>query len=674
MLLTLYLNFCVIATAYILSRRLLQRPAFADFLLTWFLFYYSLIVAGLLLLGWLHLLYSAVILAVYTVIFLCGLVLNISSRNEGLKIPDLLFIRQNRILLLCLSAGAAFFGVKVWHALINPPLGADCLMYHLTYPVSWLKNHYFLNPMIIFGPGVDQAATNVIPYYPLNGEIFFFWLLFPLRSPFFATLAQVPFYFATVVAIYAVARKFGVQKTASAFIAGLWFLIPNVIKHIDNGAYVDIICAALFMMTVNALLLIRENKGWGPYLIFSLSFGLFLGTKATNVVWSLAILPLFIRAFASKHYTFSAACSRLLFIAAIVIPLGCYSYIRSYLLTGNLFYPVTLKVFGLTLMPGYIDRASFSQEVYPWTEGSFANVVFGEGLGGQLLLFILPATFIPLAVLWWKEKSRADSRFLLPFFFIPLAMFILYFGYLKIYWTRYLYPYLAIGMAAAGVFLDRREWGRGYLKVIGSLVILASLAEAARHFDLVVSLLLSALVFFAAGPAAVVLSRLRYIPRQARIFGGVAAILLVTAAAGMLHKRYQQEYYGRYVKLYEEPDVALAWQWLDRETGSGARIAYTGRADYFPLFGTGLKNEVYYVSVNATLPVPHFYPDGLYRKVQDYDLWKKNLLAQRTDYLLVYVPHECTQFPVEDQWAASHPDLFECKFANPKVRVYLVKK
>jgi hypothetical protein len=143
------------------------------------------------------------------------------------------------------------------------------------------------------------------------------------------------------------------------------------------------------------------------------------------------------------------------------------------------------------------------------------------------------------------------------------------------------------------------------------------------------------------------------------------------------------------------PQATDAWNWLNNNT-SGNNIAYAGRPVPFPLYGSGFKNNVYYVSVNKIDPAKlHYFPDshyfwgkdflsmhksfeekGNYRGEADYPAWLGNLLRRKTDHLFVYSLHQTkeVEFPMEDAWAVQHPEKFSLIFSNDTIRIYKVLK
>jgi len=137
-----------------------------------------------------------------------------------------------------------------------------------------------------------------------------------------------------------------------------------------------------------------------------------------------------------------------------------------------------------------------------------------------------------------------------------------------------------------------------------------------------------------------------------------------------LERKYEREQFVRYCLFYEEKEVALGWKWLNENTGISSRVAYAGRAEIYPLFGSKLKNNVFYVSVNDKPNIPHLYPNGEYRTGENFNSWLRNLRQEKVDFIFVYQLHDMLQFPTEEQWVRKHPEIFNLLFSNPKISIY----
>lgn len=669
-------------SSFFITSLLFSRRISIDFIIYWFMCFFAQVIIVNLFLGLASILYLGSVLALHLVIFLVAFLLFRKGGYDELSKFNFDFVFGNKLILFALSVFLGFFLVKFWFNLINPPVCADSLQYHLTFPATWLRNGNLNSPIVIFGSLPKSIELAPLPYYPINAESFFFWLMLPLRNAFLADVGEVPFYFFGIAIIYSILRKFSIKKETAVLIGLLWVLIPNLFKQIKTASQVDVICAALFLLVFNSLLILREELNFRNAILFGISLGLLVGTKALNIFWSVSLIPLFIlfiyRNLKKANFKNTLIC--LVIIALMLLLFGGFSYIRVFLLTGNPFYPIIINFFGRSIFPGLIDKLSYSQLVVPWNEFNLRNLFFGEGLGAQFLLFIFPASIIPLLFFKTLKEKIKDKIFYILVFFIPSFMLWMYLFYIKAYWIRYIFPYLAMGLISAIVFLDKFKWGKKYITVIGFLTILSSAAELAHGKELIISLFLSFLIFY-----LFFLFRKKIIFYLGSIFTirfALIFIVITTTSLYYLNDKYNREEFSRYLLLFKgkgsgEKDIGLAWIWLNEHTGNGKKIAYTGRSEIYPLFGSQLKNDIFYISLNDKPSLPHYYKDGFYRKEKNFNSWKKNLIRQNINYLFVALPHPINnesenseEFPVEDKWARDNPAVFSLVFSNSKVRIY----
>lgn len=685
MLILILSNSLVILSSYFIARRFFAGLGFTDFLLFCFTLFLAQITLAQTLLGLSGNLFASNIILLELIVALGAFsVYSLNKPKTSLAKPDAGFIFNNKIILLAVSVFTAFFGQKLLINLVNPPMCPDSLQYHLMFPAVWLQNGSLDNPLVIFGSRPTSAELSALSYYPLNGELFFFWLMFPLKNALLADIGEAPFYFAGILAVYSILRKFNLKKD-TAFLGGmLWVLIPNLFKQIRNGSQVDVICAALFLLALNNLIILGREARLKNACLFGITLGLLLGTKVLNLYWAVSLLPL-AGYYLYKNYAeikFRRVIIFMLAVAIMIILFGGFTYLRTFLTTGNPFYPVKIAALGRQIFPGFIDKEAFSNLFVRWSEFSLSKMFFSEGLGAQFMLFVLFGTFIPLSAAPFIRRKYNFGREAIFIFSMPLIMFLMYFFVIKAYWVRYFFPYLGVGIIAAFLFLERLRWGRIYITISGLICIFSSMAELAHRNELIVSLCVSALIFI-----ILVVFRKKLIPR-ARYFLSLKAAILVSAVLlaclYFLNERYNREEFIRYAasvkgksKAIWPKDMALAWKWLNENTGTGKRIAYTGRSEIYPLFGTKLKNRVFYVSTNDKPGLPHYYSDGLYRQEKNFTAWAINLKEKKADYLFVALPFDINnessdkrEFPIEDRWASEHPELFKQVFNNSLVRIY----
>jgi len=681
MTLFLLMNFIVITSAFLIASKILKINTFIDFFIVLSIFYLSQIILSELLLGMLGILYLKNIFLLNLAILLT---VWLASHNKQPTLPILPKnsegekLLKNKVILFSFCVILGFGLVKVLINFVNPPFGWDNLNYHFTFPVEWLKHGNLDTPITIF----DDPSPS---YYPINGSLFFLWLIFPFKSAILADLGQVPFFLLAFLAAYGISRKLGLEKDLSFYAAALFMLIPNFFKQLQI-AYVDVMVAALFLVCINYLFLLNRKFSSANLLIYSMALGLLLGTKTVALPYCFLLfvpfLYLSLRNFSKLHF--------LAFPILIIILLGGFSYIRNFFITGNPLYPLDLKLFGNTIFRGAMEtgvyKAHFKREDY-----SLAKILFHEGLGLQTTIFVLPAVFLALPAALFKKRKSFNFN-LVYFLILPLFLYLVYRYIIPLANTRYLYPLLGIG-TITGIFLAKiLGIPRTLLNILTAICVLASVPELAKRQELAAAIILTVLLFLGLLPAIKYIRKKGLIKSPLFIFPFLYLFLCFFSLAV---KFYQLNEYPAYIKMVKYsgfwPDATRAWEWLNKNT-EGNNIAYVGRPVPFPLYGTNFKNNVYYVSLNKQEPAKlHYFPDsryhwgydfstlhanleekGNYRADADYSVWLNNLISHMTDYLFVYSLHQTKdiEFPIEDRWAKENPDRFKLVFTNSTIRIY----
>lgn len=682
----LLMNCIVGASSFLLVYKILRLNNFIDSLLALFILYFAQIVFSELLLGISGALYLGNVIFLNLIIFL---VIWVVCRNKkyplgfpgSRKVSDDILI--NKVTLLAIAVILSFGLVKAFINLTNPPFGWDCLNYHFTFPVEWLKHGNLETPITVF----DDPAP---PYYPINGSLFYLWLILPFKNVFLADLGQIPFFILASLATYNIAIKIGLDKKLSFYATALFLLIPNFFKQLQI-AYVDVMVAGLFLVCVNFLFLLNEKLSWVNTLIYSISLALLLGTKTVALPYCILLIIPFIYLLFKAGNLKKMPGLAVIFILAVVI-WGSFTYIRNFMDTANPLYPLDVKLFGFNLFRGVIDKnvygAHFKIEDY-----SLAKVLFHEGLGIQTIIFILPAIFLALPAAFIKNKRPLNFN-LIYFLILPLLIYLAYRYIIPLANTRYLYPLLGTGMVAGFYTVKILNIPKRIIDILVAVCILASMSELAKRQELIISIIAVFLLFISLPFLIRYIKQKGFIKKPAFIFTFLAVIILSPAA---LETHYVKNEYPAYIKMVKYsgfwPDAVRAWDWLNSNT-TGNNIAYVGRPVPFPLYGTKFKNNVYYVSVNKTEPVKlHYFTNsyyqwdndflnlhknlevkGNYRSEADYSAWLDNLSRRNTDYLFIYSLHQTKNiiFPLEDNWAGSHPQRFAPVFANKTIKIYKI--
>ena len=561
------------------------------------------------------------------------------------------------------TALVAALAGRLWAGLHPGVALYDTLSYHLHTPVTWMHDRRLEIVPAVFG---DPAPA----YAPGNLELWFWFLMAPLRDETLAVAGQLPFAALAVLAVAATVREAGGGRSA-ALAAGLAFLLVPEIWRQAPTAMTDLGMAALLLSSLPFAVRLSRSVATGDLLICAGALGLGLGTKTAAIVLALPFaLPAVLavgrgRARAGAPDTrwpdAAAAAAALL----VVLATGGFWYARNAWLTGNPIYP--LRTLGL---PGLYDRDAMRAWDYhlPIAElGALGGMLSAAGVG-----FTLAAGLGLLRARPRLELAIAATGVALFWFVVPYQE------------SRFLFATFGLGAVALGRAAARPPawlgWGALVLAIGGELLEFPTPDRLA-------------LVPAAVLGAGLALGGRRLAPELRRAAVATAAIgLLVAASAAITRGLARSRAEGPHDALGEEIDPA--WAWFGGQVHD-ARVAYTGSNLAFPLAGRGLSNRVAYVNVaGAPQDVLHDFARRLspaggpatpepapYRDGAEFDTWLRNLRAARSEMLFIAAMFPIVQrnvaadgdgFPIERTWADAHPRLFALRFASPAARIYAV--
>jgi hypothetical protein len=405
--------------------------------------------------------------------------------------------------------------------------------------------------------------------------------------------------------------------------------------------------------------------------------GLLLGTKTAGLPYT-GILVLYFIWVIVRRKGIKVLLGILLLAGVGIILFGGYGFIRNYLVSGNPLYPLDYVLCGKKIFKGVMPITNYQSQ---WGPGdfNFNKLFFSEGLGTQFILLIAPSTILaPFLALKKREFNFA--------IILPIILFLTFYYIIPQLWVRFLYPYLAVGTVVGYWMLKELFIKDKLLNGFFVFFVLSSVAELAGHIELVSSLVLAALLF-----GFLILKNKYQLRFKKHSF--LSAMIVLIGILSFGEGKYLNQEYERYITEAPFPEEeALAWKYLNEVTlKEGANIAYVGRPQPFPLYGTKFKNNVFYISVNKNEPFLHAYKDsfykwspdynikhavirrsGNYRGDADYNIWIKNLENKKIDYLFIYALHRIVDFPFEDEWAKYHPQKFQLTYSNKLVHIYKV--
>jgi hypothetical protein len=539
------------------------------------------------------------------------------------------------------SVIAGAFVLLLWRGLHRFDFPYDSLSYHLHSTASWMHERRLWIVPEVFG---DTAPA----YAPSNVELWFLFLMSPLRSDYLAGAGQLPLAALAVAAVVASVREAGGPRTA-ALAGGLAFLLVPDVWEQASTAMVDLGLAAFLLASLPFARRVELPA-------CAAAIGLALGSKFVGLV--LAVPFVAFLAIVARRRPGSVGWRELLAAGITVLGTGGFWYLRNAVVTGNPLFPGAFP--GLHLPAVYDVTAMRRLDGIPlWHVRELATMLANSGVGF--------ATAIGVA---FARRPRRDEVL------ITVALVALFWFGIPYHADRFLFA--AFGVAAVAIALAAPDapallgWGPLAGAVIGGVIQQTRVAWLALPFA------------FAVG--WFVLPAVRRASRRLRLalVAGAALGLALGVAVG----------FGGY-DARDPPYGAPAWSWF-RAHVHDARVAYTGSNLAFPLTGERIGNSVRYVNVAGELgdglhdfarrlgtgvgsnPEP-----ALYREGASFDVWWRNLRSARTEILFIQRMYPRVQrniggdsdgFPVERRWADEHPDRFSLIHATSSARVYALAR
>lgn len=207
----------------------------------------------------------------------------------------------------------------------------DGLAYHLAIPQIYLRNH-----SIVYVPFISHSN---FPF--LTEMLYSIGLAF--KSTGVAKLFHYAMYIGTAVAIYCICVRH--VNSLTGRIAAILFLTTPVVAWEAGIAYTDLSTALYITMAVYTLLNWEKTDRQNWLVVCGIMCGFAFGTKvlAAIPIFSLCVWIL-IAKIRSKQ--FGSGIKLGLMVGCIALLIGSPWYIKSYIYTGNPFYPFLYNIFG----------------------------------------------------------------------------------------------------------------------------------------------------------------------------------------------------------------------------------------------------------------------------------------------------------------------------------------
>jgi len=587
-----------------------------------------------------------------------------------------------------LGALALVAGVRLLRGTASPPIGWDALTYHLYKAGRWVQ-------LGDLAPQPAPDAWSYYEYFPVVGDVYWAWVMLPVRSDLLITAAGALVWAALLLGVYAAARELGATPERAALAGGAVCAMPSVLPYLSS-AYVDNTVAALFALGALFVLRVWRRRALSEAPLAAGALALMVGTKLTTAAFfalgGLLVVVAILRSGAG------ARARRLALLGCLAAAVaGTPSYQRAWLEAGSPFHPFTIAIgsvvlspgveasneiaVGLRSLPGYElgSRADFWRYFLymPKLHGSFLNP------GAGALLIVL------LGLLGLAGAARDPAR-RVPALFLAACALLMLLGFLSDNMETFRATvkvttagrYVTVGfvaMAAAGA-----AWPAAIATPLWVTAVVAGLVlSLPRGWAPAEAPALAAVGAVVAAVAAGLALAAWWRRRHRRpALAAVAALVLLAAGLAAIEGARRRHRHAIYEAAADPVDpvfhmhalnpVSTAawplWRALD-DSGRSHRLAVTAGWDglghnwyRYPLLGSELQNRVLYVPVTADGGVVDYRETEEVSRRASLPAWLERLVEAEVDYVVSLAP----RVTIEDYWMRSLPGIFPPALADPR--------
>jgi hypothetical protein len=513
-------------------------------------------------------------------------------------------------------AGMSAAALGVWHlaqtaALSGAPAhDIDSLTFHLPNIASWIQADTFWR--------VDQFTPLLANgNYPQNGDVLYLAIVQPWMNDAFVRVASVPFVALTALAVYALASELRVPRATAVLAGALFVSLPVVTFAAYDGAKTD--AMGLFAFGAGLLFLARHSRvgGSGELLLAGLGLGIAFGTKWYMVLAVPAVVLVWLLASLAGRRGLGAILRSAAILTGVVLLAGGFWLVRNWVESGDPFFPVSVRVAGLTIFDAPRDFirecAGFRIVDYLGSPGIWADFIlpayrdnYGApglaialGVLAALLLLAGADGRVPaLAAADGRVSALAAATLLTAacYAITPYTAFGLEDEPILVGAnTRWATPALLLAVTLAAWAAGRA----GRLRVPAELAAALAVADGLRRgFEVSagrVALAGLALVLLAAGVWLARRTPVRRLVRERAVLAVTLVLLGLGLVLALGHERQRRFNDGRYL------DADAVIRTLARDAPEGRRIGLAGNwsvhglSPVWPAFGPRLENRVEYV-------------------------------------------------------------------------------
>jgi len=517
-----------------------------------------------------------------------------SLRDLGQAVRDVLKTIDSETVpkILALLTAATIIWI-IFIAVIYPPIEWDGLMYHLPAVGHYMQQQSLADPPLPMGL-VDERRvdpSHSINSFPKNMELLFLWTAIIPGNDTLVDLVELAFGLAGVIAVYALARRLGVDRNWSICAGLLFFLTPVVIAQ-SRSSYIDLGNSVLILAALALLYQKNGKRRLDEVVVAGIAAAIVVGAKWSGLIF----LPiLFFMLVGQRLYwnrllrlpgLHRVPTESLLFLGPSAF-FGAYWYVKNWILYHhNPLWPFTVSLLGKQVFGGLVTQEDVLKLTFPI---QFKNLNMAQ-------------------MLWWSWREIGISDYmndirpggLGPFWFILGLPAIFYV-------SRWI--------------IKNRDWAQASIFLAAGTMLLLHPTNWWTRFTL-----------FIAGLGAICFAMVRASERRHEVTRLVdimlIAILVYSTGVSFTINYYQPDKIA--ALLHRRPDlrtsaavrpeiVSQAYDYIAKKTvDKPANIAFGSRLEFtYPLWGPRFRNRVYYL------------------EPRDYPSWIRQLRAKKIKYLLI---------------------------------------
>ncbi len=534
-------------------------------------------------------------------------------------------------------------------------LGTDTFFYHLYFPAMWLRNG-----SLAYVPVPGYTCE----YYPAYGEMLYCFLMAP--TPGTADIAFLLQVWALVLnagAVCALGSVFGAPLTASLASAAL-AMFTSMVAGNAVLAYTDVLNGG-YLTAGLALLCAGASRRYIPS---CLGAGILLGIAASVKLTGLLLSP--VLALAAMAYFFVRRTDARKCVAASAVTATVFAapfYLRSWIVTGNPFYPVRIPPFFNAGLEFERHAVGFTSEAWDFF---FRGGAWGLNIPSGILWGAAPFAVLAAALSRKKTRERALAILLAS---VLIGLFAVQLGvYPEIAQARQYIPWIMTCSALLPVALTpaAERFPRVFPAAILAILLAVYYSPITVKYGYVLVPLSGAAMMFVPD---------RWMRRV------VCAVLILLFPVGAFFSMVREanpevHEHGNVLAFGRGPAECIR-QVIESSRREGPKTtAVIGTMFSFGFMEDTAGNRVVSVPINKKNSLhPHEFGSLAEMRADPVgsEEWIARLDAEGADYLYVELTDDAERLP-DPGWeyraASSHPERFKCLYDDGACALFEVLK